>query len=183
MFYLVCPWQLLQRFTVPVFVWWVPWMLEDAHMEARMTIATSFYAHSQSCIKPQLISSCPSPPSFHTYQFPLDRFRSYFTLGTSMKICSEILNLVKIRQKYWSVYITYVWYEAAITAFFQWNGIRLLGLPRRYKYYAHVPQGHIIHTLPVLLHENIQEVRASRCKLLYRMKSETSILNLNPSSN
>jgi hypothetical protein len=26
-------------------------------------------------------------PSFHMYQFPSDRFRFYFTLGTSMKIC------------------------------------------------------------------------------------------------
>jgi hypothetical protein len=49
-------------------------------------------------------------PSFHMYQFPLDRFRLYFTMGTSMKICWEIPNLVKIRQKYWSVYMkTYVY--------------------------------------------------------------------------
>lgn len=35
-----------------------PWMLNDAHKEARIT-ATNFYAHSHSCIKPPLISSCP----------------------------------------------------------------------------------------------------------------------------
>ena len=73
-----------------------------------------------------------------------------FILGTFIKICRENPNLAKLGQFRWrSKYVlllpaTLNRHESAL---FQWNGIRLLGQPMRYKYYANAAQRYVVRTL------------------------------------
>jgi len=63
--------------------------------------------------------------------------------GIFMKICRENPNLVEIRREHGTLYVSRnnVLLLSAIlnshkVALFKLNDVRLLGLPRRYKYYA-----------------------------------------------
>jgi hypothetical protein len=73
-----------------------------------------------------------------------------------MRICRETPNLVKIWHKYrtqrenLSTFYCFRRHYIAINALFEWNGIRLLGWPRRYKHYTNAPQRYVVGTLLVL---------------------------------
>jgi hypothetical protein len=70
-----------------------------------------------------------------------------------MKICAETPNRIKIGQFVWQ--LQYILLLPAVlnlltSTVFRWNGIKLLGWPRRYKHYVNMTQCCVIHTLPVL---------------------------------
>ena len=55
--------------------------------------------------KRRLASSCPSVCPHVSARLPQDGFPWNFMMGTSIKICRETPNFVKIEQKYWALYM------------------------------------------------------------------------------
>ena len=101
---------------------------------------------------------CPSVCLHETEQLPLDEFPWNFMLGTFKKICRETPNLWKMgknmghftwRPKYVLSFPVALCHHNS--ALFQWDGIRLLEQPTRYKCYANVEECYVVRTLSILL--------------------------------
>lgn len=89
-----------------------------------------------------------------------------------------------ITQKYQTLYMkTYVCLVLAATfhchksTLFECNGIRLLGLSTRYKYYTNTPQCYVAHTLPIFSHHNAPVCLPPLSVQTYVTNSTTSALN------
>jgi len=106
------------------------------------------FASSWMCV---LAVSCLS---FRMYQHGSCQtyFHWNFMLGLCVKICPETPNGIKIGQFMWQ--LQYILLLPAVLnlligTVFRWNGIKLLGWPRRYKH-VNMPQCCVIHTFPIL---------------------------------